>query len=137
MMFISLLVSSLCKPRSPGPVLQAAMLPESVVTGHVSIALSLLLVVHRHHCISASNLLYASGCPVMRRRAVRTSSILENPFPPSNTDGNPQLEEWMMRGSLSVTEDYGGASTQSCLYFYRASLEGMALQDSRDTQGPR
>lgn len=70
----------------------------------------------------------------MRRKAVRTSSILENPPSPSNTDGNLQL---MIRGSLSVTEDYGGASTQSCLYFHRVSLEGTALQDSRGTQGPR
>lgn len=43
----------------------------------------------------------------------------------------------MTRGSLSVTKYYNGASTQSFLYFHRASLEGMALQDSRDNQGPR
>lgn len=43
----------------------------------------------------------------------------------------------MIRGSLSVTEDYEGCWHSVLFVFHRAFLEETALQDSRDTQGPR
>lgn len=40
-----------------------------------------------------SDLPESSGCPAMKGREVRTSLMLEDSAPPSNTDRSPGLEE--------------------------------------------